>query len=239
MAGLLVANNVAAVEPDWHDYAKVLQSVKQGQKHGVSLALVDYTTIKKSGQLDQVYQQIARYPVSALSGREEKLAFYINSYNILALKMVADHWPVKSIKDIGRFFSPVWGKEAGTIDGRVLSLDDVENTIIRPMGEPRIHLAIVCASVSCPDLRDEPYIASKLNQQLESQVNAFLRNDKKGLRVEGNEIVVSKIFKWFKEDFEPLGGVNAFIHSYRTDLPVNYSINADLNYDWSVNAAVK
>jgi len=236
MAGLLVVNNVAAVEPDWRDYAKVLQSVKQGQKHGVSLALVDYEAIKKSGQLDKVYQQISSYPVSNLSGREEKLAFYINTYNILALKMVADHWPVESIKDIGHFFSPVWGKEAGTVGGRELSLDDVENAIIRPMGEPRIHFAIVCASVSCPDLSNEPYTAAQLNQQLESQVNAFLHNKQKGLRVEGNEIVVSKIFKWFKEDFEQVGGVNVFIRSYRTDLPVDYAIDAALNYDWSVNA---
>jgi len=239
MAGLLVANNVAAVEPDWRNYAKVLQFVNQGQKHGVSLALVDYAAIKKSGQLDKVYQQISSYPVNTLSGKEETLAFYINTYNILALKMVADHWPLDSIKDIGYFFSPVWGKEAGTIGGRVLSLDDVENTIIRPMGEPRIHFAIVCASVSCPDLSNEPYTAAQLDKQLESQANAFLHNKQKGLRVEANNIVVSKIFKWFKGDFAKVGGVNAFIRGYRTDLPVAYPMTATLNYDWSVNAVVK
>ena len=149
LAGLLLASNVAAVEPDWKEYARVLSAVKQGEKHGISVALVNYAALKNSGLLEKVYQQISGFPVQSLNGRDETLAFYINTYNILALKMVVDHWPVESIKDVGSFFSPVWGKDAGTIGGKTVSLDDIENKIIRPMGEPRIHLAIVCASVSC------------------------------------------------------------------------------------------
>ncbi|NOQ17003.1 MAG: DUF547 domain-containing protein, partial [Methyloprofundus sp.] len=109
MACLLIASNVTAVEPDWHDYNEVLTGVTQGEKHGTSLTLVNYSSLKQSGLLDKVYQQIANFPVESLSGKEETLAFYINTYNILALKMVVDHWPVDSIKDIGSFFSPVWG----------------------------------------------------------------------------------------------------------------------------------
>lgn len=236
IAGFLLANNVAAVEPDWKDYASVLSAVKQGEKHGTRLALVDYAALKKNGLVEKVYQQLSEFPVESLSGREETLAFYINSYNILVLKMVVDHWPLESIKDIGSFFSPVWGKEAGMIGGLSVSLDDVENNIIRPMGEPRIHLAIVCASVSCPDLRNEPYSAAKLNKQLDEQTNAFLRNNKKGLYLSDNEIVVSRIFKWFKQDFDKVGGVETFIRGYRADLPVSYPIDADIDYDWSINA---
>ena len=239
IAGLFLANNVAAVEPDWKDYASVLNAVKQGEKHGTRLAIVDYAALKKNGLVDIVYQQISAFPVESLSGRREKLAFYINTYNILAIKTVVDHWPVESIKDVGSFFSPVWGKEAGIIGGKRVSLDDIENKIIRPMGEPRIHFAIVCASVSCPDLRNEPYTASTLNKQLDEQVNAFLRNDKKGLYVAKDEVVVSRIFKWFNQDFDKSGGVDKFIRSYRTDLPVSYPIDADIAYDWSVNGIVK
>jgi len=166
----------------------------------------------------------------------KKLAFYINTYNILALKMMIDHWPQKSIKDIGGFFNPVWGKEAGMVAGKVVSLDDVENKIIRPMGEPRIHLAIVCASVSCPDLRSEPYTAAKLEVQLDEQVNTFLANNKKGLLVERNELIVSKIFKWFAKDFKHVGGVDSFIRQYRPDLDKAIKIEDYLDYDWSVNA---
>ncbi|WP_428355155.1 DUF547 domain-containing protein [Methyloprofundus sp.] len=236
IAGLLLANNVAAVEPDWKDYASVLGAVKQGEKHGTPLAIVDYAALKKSGLVDKVYQQISAFPVESLSGRQETLAFYINTYNILALKTVVDHWPLDSIKDVGSIFSPVWGKDAGTIGGKTVSLDDIENKIIRPMGEPRIHLAIVCASVSCPDLRNVPYTASTLNKQLDAQANAFLRNDKKGLYIAKDEIVVSKIFKWFKQDFDKVGGVDTFIRGYRPDLPVSYPIDADIDYDWSINA---
>ena len=107
------------------------------------------------------------------------------------------------------------------------------------MGEPRIHLAIVCASVSCPDLRNEPYTAAKLNKQLDEQANAFLRNDKKGLYISEDEIVVSRIFKWFKQDFDKVGGVESFIRGYRADLPVAYTIDADIDYDWSINALSK
>jgi len=239
IAGLLVANNVAAQEPDWKDYAEVLKSVKHGEKNGTSLALVDYAALKKSGLVDKVYQQISTYPVTSLKGREETLAFYINTYNILALKTVVDHWPLESIKDVGSFFKPVWGRDAGTVGGNTVSLDDIENNKIRPMGEPRIHLAIVCASVSCPDLRNEPYTATTLNKQLDEQANAFLRNDKKGVHIAKDEIVVSKIFKWFKKDFEKVGGVEVFIRGYRADLPVAYAIDADIDYDWSVNGISK
>jgi len=236
IAGLLLANNVAAVEPDWKDYASVLSAVKQGEKHGTSLALVDYAALKKNGQVDKVYQQISAFPVESLSGKEETLAFYINTYNILALKTVVDHWPVESIKDVGSIFSPVWGKDAGMIGGKSVSLDDIENKMIRPLGEPRIHLAIVCASVSCPDLRNEPYTAATLDKQLDEQANAFLRNDKKGLYITQDEVVVSKIFKWFKQDFDKVGGIESFIRGYRADLPVSYPIDADIDYDWSINA---
>ena len=153
--------------------------------------------------------------------------------------MVLDHWPLESIKDAGSFFSPVWGKDAGVIGGKTVSLDDIENDIIRPMGEPRIHLAIVCASVSCPDLNRQPYTAAALNKQLDQQASIFLHNDKKGLYIAHDEIVVSKIFKWFRHDFDKAGGVDVFIRGYRPDLPVDYAITPGIAYNWSVNGVVE
>ena len=216
---LLLSSTLSAwaESPDWTGYAEVLQQVKPGVKHKTPLALVNYTQLKQSGQLDAVYQQIKQFPVESLSSREEKLAFYINTYNILALKMVVDHWPVESIKDVGSLFRPIWGKTAGIIGGKEVSLDDIENNIIRPMGEPRIHLAIVCASVSCPDLLADPYMADKLNTQLDNQARIFLNNDKKGLRISKKTIHISKVFDWFEQDFDKAGGVKTFIRNYRPD----------------------
>lgn len=231
---LMVSFNTFAAEPNWSAYAEVLKSVRQGTKNNVKLALVDYQALKENGKLETAYQQLSNFPVKSLSNKEEKLAFYINVYNILALKMVLDHWPIDSIKDVGSLISPVWGKSAGSIDGKAVSLDEIENKILRPMGEPRIHFAIVCASVSCPDLRNTPYTASNLNTQLNEQVQQFLANADKGLSIGKNSIRISRIFDWFEKDFKSVGGVEAFIRRYRTDLP-ELPLKADINYDWSVN----
>ena len=153
---------------------------------------------------------------------------------MLALKMVIEHYPLGSIKDIGSFFNPVWDRPAGKINGKTVSLGDIEHKILRPMGEPRIHLAIVCASVSCPDLRNEPYTAASLNTQLDEQARSFLNNENKGLRVSKKNIQISKIFNWFEEDFKQTGGVEAFIRRYRPNL-ADLSIDANIPYDWSLN----
>ena len=233
---LFAAWDAVAEEPAWGAYYSVLSHVKPGSKNGVSLMLVDYPAIKADGSLDKAYRELAAFKPERLAGREEKLAFYINAYNILALKMVADHWPVESIKDAGNLLKPVWDKPAGELGGKTVTLGEIEHKILRPMGEPRIHLAIVCASVSCPDLRNEPYTAAGLNQQLDDQALRFLNNQGKGLKIEENAIRVSRIFDWFEEDFKSQGGVRAFLKRYRTDLP-DLKVEADITYDWEVNSA--
>ncbi|MBE0434798.1 MAG: DUF547 domain-containing protein [Methylomicrobium sp.] len=235
MVLVFVTAYAQGAEPDWTDYHAVLEHIRPGNKNGVSLMLVDYKTIRDNGSLDRAYEALSAFPVANLSGREEKLAFYINAYNILALKMVADHWPLKGIKDVGSWFSPVWKKPAGELDGKVVTLDEVEHEILRPMGEPRVHMAVVCASVSCPDLRGEPFVAARLDEQLNDQTTKFLNNVGKGLRVSKETIRVSKIFDWFEKDFSEQGGVEAFVRSYRSDLP-DYRLKANIPYDWEVNA---
>ncbi|MDZ4152841.1 DUF547 domain-containing protein [Methylicorpusculum sp.] len=232
----VMTGNTLAEEPDWSDYRAVLTHVKPGIKNGVKLSLVDYPTIKADNHLDKAYQTVSTFDPKQLHGRDEQLAFYINAYNILALKTVVDHWPVDSIKDVGSLLSTVWNKPAGELGGKILSLGEVEHKILRPMGEPRIHLAIVCASVSCPDLRDEPYTAVKLSAQLDEQSKRFLENSGKGLIIDKNRIRVSQIFDWFEKDFSAGGGVAAFIKHYRPDLP-DLKIKTDIDYDWSVNSS--
>jgi len=226
-----------AKEPDWSAYEKLLSNyVKPGVKNGVNLNSVDYHEIKASPLLRKAVAKIEAFKPSELSSKEERLAFYINAYNIYAIKMVVDHLPLKSIKDVGSFFSSVWKKDIGRIDGQVISLDEIEHDILRPMGEPRIHMAIVCASVSCPDLRQEPYTAKNLSHQLDDQSKSFLRNAKKGLNVNGNELYISKIFDWFEDDFDAVGGVKQFVLSHRQSLHPNVKIKSYLPYDWNLNS---
>jgi len=235
--GLIFISGLAsAEEPDWNDYRAVLTHVKAGTKIGVKLMLVDYPALKANGSLDKAYQALSSFDPKRLSDRDEQLAFYINAYNILALKTVVAHWPIDSIKDVGSLLSPVWDNPAGELGGKTVSLSEEEHKILRPMGEPRIHLAIVCASVSCPDLRNEPYIASRLSAQLDDQARRFLDNPGKGLIAGKDKVQVSQIIDWFEKDFTAGGGVTAFIKHYKTDMP-DLKIKTNIDYDWTVNSS--
>lgn len=238
LAGLLLTTTmVAAAEPDWHHYQEVLAAhVAPARVNGVALNVVDYAALRADPRFARALRTVQDFPTAQLATPAERLAFLINAYNLYALKMVADHWPLASIKDVGNLFRPVWKRPAGTLDGRQVSLDDIENERLRKLGEPRIHLAIVCASVSCPDLRAEPYRAADLDAQLDDQAKRFLANPGKGLRADGATVRVSKIFDWFAEDFGGEAGVARFLVRYHP-LPAGADVEADLPYDWQVNAA--
>ena len=142
--------------------------------------------------------------------RSQRLAFWINAYNAYTIKLIVDHYPVTSIKDITsdadasrpNANSPFL-LNVGTVADTVRSLDDIEHGIIRErFEEPRIHFALVCAAVSCPALRREPYTGDALDRQLAGQAHAFLQNDAKNRIPEGaRRIAVSRIFKGFDDDF--------------------------------------
>jgi hypothetical protein len=230
------STGVQATEPDWTEYGRLLQRhLGQHTAAGVRLAWLDYTGLKAEPGWAQVVDAIAAFPESRLETRQEKLAFYINAYNILAIKMVLDHWPAQSIKDAGSLFRPVWNQPAGRAGGREVTLDGIEDDILRPQGEPRVHMAIVCASLSCPDLRAEPYTAARLDAQLDAASAAYLDNPTKGLRIEKGKARASKIFDWFAEDFAAAGGVAAFIAKHHPGFPPHAPVRADLPYDWSLN----
>ena len=233
---LLLPVLVNAEEPDWQILNVLLkENVSSGKRNGVELNLLDYRRFQQDARFETVINQVQKFPLARLQTDEERLAFYINAYNVFAIKMVLDHWPLESIKDAGSLFTSVWKKPVGFIDGKQVSLHEIEHEILRKMAEPRIHMAIVCASVSCPDLRDEAYTAATLDKQLDEQSAQFLSNDKKGLRLDGDEILVSRIFDWFEKDFAGVGGVKGFIARYRKDVSTNLDIDADLPYDWSLN----
>ena len=155
-----------------------------------------------------------------------------------------DQYPTVSIKDGGSLFSPIWKKSIGAVGGTPYSLDAIEHGILRKaFREPRVHFAIVCASLSCPDLRPEPFVAARLGAQLDGQTAAFLGNPAKGLApgADGRSARVSSIFKWFAGDFESSGGVAAFIRAKAaSDVAVRIRALTDaglsyLDYDWSLN----
>lgn len=186
----------------------------------------------------------------------EQLAFLINRYNAATLKLIIDHYPLKSIKDIGNFFNGPWDQPVVGLFGKTITLDNLEHDIIRKhYGEPRIHLALVCAAKGCPPLRSEAYVADKLDAQLDDQSRRFLASPA-GLRIDRGRKAVyfSSIFKWYGEDFidrfSPATGFSGldkteravanFCSGYLSAANGDYLKSGGysakyLDYDWSLN----
>jgi len=175
--------------------------------------------------------------------REQRLAFWINAYNAFTVKLIVDHHPISSIRKIGflpgaafrRRFIPMPELKGGPI-----SLDDIENDTLRAdFREPRIHFAIVCASVGCPPLRKEAYRGADLDRQLDEQTRSFLNDtDKNRFDPVTNTLYLSPIFKWFRADFEAVAGSEAaYVARYLEDpriskpeVKIKYT-----DYDWALN----
>tara|TARA_B100000686_G_scaffold339864_1_gene414619 strand:- start:5226 stop:6011 length:786 start_codon:yes stop_codon:yes gene_type:complete len=207
---------------------------------GIHLNAVDYNKLSKDPVFNKLVRRLDNVDLSSLKNKNARLAFWINTYNILAIKIVLDHYPIESIKDAGSLLSPIWKKVAGSIGGTQRSLHEIEHDILRKIGDPRIHSAIVCASVSCPDLRRESFKEGYLDSQLNDQFIKFLGNPMKGLRVEKNKLYLSSIFKWFKDDFDLKGGIRVFLPRFVDNktqkviasrkLHVHY-----MDYNWNLN----
>ncbi len=177
--------------------------------------------------------------------RAEQRAFWINLYNLLTVRVILDHYPVKSIRHIdispGFFADGPWGKPLATIEGEEITLDDIEHRILRPIWrDPRIHYAVNCAAIGCPNLVREAFTAANSVALLERAAVAYV-NHPRGARVEGGELAVSSIYHWFKADF---GGTDAGVieHLMRFAKPAlraqleGITEIDDHQYDWSLNA---
>jgi len=209
----------------------------------VNNGVVDYQGFKnEEAKLDEYLAVLENTNVSQLS-RNELFAFYVNAYNAWTIKLILSGYPeIESIKDLGNIFKSPWEKEIVRINGKVLTLDAIEHEILRAQfKDPRVHFAVNCASKSCPPLISEPYEGSTLNRQLDDATRAFI-NDPKSNYLKGNKLYVSRIFKWFSEDFndDVLGFFLKFaegdfkrgLEAQRDKLKIVY-----LSYDWSLNGS--
>ncbi|MGE0634151.1 MAG: DUF547 domain-containing protein [Pseudobdellovibrionaceae bacterium] len=215
---------------------------------------VDYGTLKRNRRDFDLYvgslETVTGSEFSGLS-EQERLAFLINAYNAITIKLILDNYPVASIKDIKVPFnlknptrSP-WKYEFFRLFMEDRTLDDIEHGIVRKkFNEPRIHFALVCASKGCPALKNEAFVADRLNEQLEDAARTFLK-DKTRNRFEPTEktLYLSSIFKWYGSDFEKNGGsIKGFVSSRMAATPEEAKAIRDpsvkikfLDYDWSLN----
>jgi len=262
------AANKTATEPraasgvfDYGDYASVLSSFvdnrggvdyKGLKAHPAKLK----SFLKSIADLDP--RQFAEWP------EKEKIAFWINAYNSLTLKAIVDHYPIRSSwfksfvypANSIRQIKGVWDTLTFPVMGKRMTLEQIEHKKLRAnFHEPRIHAALVCAAKSCPPLRNEPFVGSSLDSQLDDQMRAFLSNPTKFLVDRKDRVVyLSKIFNWFGEDFVSRYGTDTefkrFDKTQRAVLNAvsrftdsktqtylrkgTYNIKY-LNYDWTLN----
>ena len=240
IASSLMSRTCLAQDPALTELNALYQSllndyVAPGEKNGLKANMVNYADIRHDDRLDDLMLRLQNYPRESLDTQPKQVAFYLNAYNILSLTKVADNWPLKKLKSLGSFFKPVWTHSAGQVCGEKMTLRILEHDILRKLNEPRIHFALNCASMSCPDLRLEPYTADALELQLEDQLKTFMQQEGKGFLVVGDgEVKVSKIFEWFEEDFEPMGGVSKIIQNYLPSQDKTWEVVGYLDYDWDV-----
>lgn len=178
-------------------------------------------------------------------GRDEQMAFWVNLYNALTVDVILSEYPVSSIRDIddGLFSFGPWGRDVVTVEGRTLTLDDIEHGILRPIWrDPRIHYAVNCASIGCPNLAKAAYWGNGIDSRLTQGAYGYV-NDPRGADFNtSGRLVVSSLYVWFEEDFGGSeSGVIDHLTTYATDsLRTSLSGIGDIGedrYDWSLNDA--
>ncbi len=228
---------------------------------------VNYAALKKNrGDLDGFARSLGRLPPPTYEAWSDdaKVAFWINAYNALTLKMVVDHYPIRPGKISGyvypdnsiRQIPGVWEKFQFLLVGEKLALNQIEHEVLRAkFGEPRIHVALVCAAMGCPRLRGESYVGERLDQQFDEDARSFFADPGK-FRIDrgGSKVYISSILKWFGSDFiqkyTPAQGFagheeaeRAVLNFASTHLPPDdgtylrsdaYEVEY-LDYDWSLN----
>lgn len=192
-------------------------------------------------QLRQYLGDLSNTKISDYS-RDQQRAYWINMYNALTVYVTLEHYPIKSIRDIssGLFSSGPWGMKLIKVEGEALTLDDIEHRILRPIWkDPRIHYAVNCASIGCPNLQREAFTAGNTDEMLEKAATDFINHPRAASVSSTGKLRVSSIYVWFADDFGGEKGVIKHLKQYakpelRTALNTIDSIDDD-HYDWDLN----
>lgn len=247
-------------------YAKVLNA------HVNVDGLVNYAALQSErADLDAFIAALGIVTQTEISAWDPnaRFAFWINAYNAITLRRIVDHYPIKKGGLIAGIRYPensirqipgVWDTQKSIVAGRDVTLDEIEHEVLRPeFKDPRVHAAIVCASIGCPPLRNGPFIGEGLDEQLDDQMRKFLtRVDVFRIDREKNKIYISSIFDWFDEDFsesyktesgypgqDPARrAVLNFVSKYVSDADARFLRENSYNvvytyYDWTLNEQPK
>jgi len=175
--------------------------------------------------------------------RAVQFAYWVNMYNALTITVILDNYPVKSIRDIdtsGIFANGPWGAELVTVEDEILTLDDIEHSILRPIWkDPRIHYAVNCASIGCPNLSKTAFTAANSEKLLNQGASDYINNER-GFLIEDGDLIVSSIYKWFAYDFNNseegvIKHLKKHANAEKLEELKNIKKIYDTDYDWSLN----
>ncbi len=233
----------ASTTIDHSSWQRFLKAYVRPHPDGVNRVAYALVSDEDRKVLADYLDELAATPISAYN-RDEQRAYWINLYNALTVKVVLDHYPVRSIRKIrispGLLAVGPWGKKLVTVEGEPLSLDDIEHRILRPIWrDPRIHYAVNCAAISCPSLQEDAFTGSNVDALLTRAAREY-GNSAYGAEVRNGRLVVSSLYRWYKEDFGGSDeGVINHLRQY-ADAPLAASLSgakriADDRYDWGLN----
>jgi hypothetical protein len=224
-----LAISLYSQEPDHAKWDALLK------KHVSPQGKVNYKTFKADkDKLEEYLKNLSDNMPKSNWTEDQKKAYWMNTYNAAAVKLILDNYPTKSIQDIGGFKKP-WHIKFISLGGKMYDLNTIEHEILRKQfNDPRIHVGINCASYSCPKLHTSAFTAANTNTELEKLMKEFI-NDPSKNKISANNLELSQIFNWFKEDFTKTGNLIDYLNKYS-----NIKINANakisyLKYNWSLN----
>ncbi len=222
VAALPASAQTEAWERDWS--ALLERAVVDGN--------VDYRRLAADRtELDRLYRGLARVDLDTVPGTDARIAFWINAYNLVAIRSVVNVWPVPSPQEVPGMFA----RNRHAVARRQVTLDMIEKEILPELGaDARIHFALVCAARSCPPLSATAYAAGDLDAALDAQVRLAL-GEPDVLEILPEEVRVSRLFDWYSGDFDAAGGTVAFVNAYRAEpLPADRPIRFQ-EWDWRLN----
>jgi len=173
--------------------------------------------------------------------KNEQLAYWINLYNALTVQLIVDHYPIKSIRGIGNGYTGPWNIPLAKIAKKSVTLNQIEHGILRPLWQDsRIHYAINCASIGCPDLSTRPFTSLNINQQLDAMAYRFINQDK-AVNFLGSTLVLSSIYDWFSDDFghshsDIIRHLSQYAKPELKNKLDNFSGDIKFSYNWKLNS---
>ena len=239
-----LAHDPLSTRPIAHDeWAAFLMRYLRIGADGVHRVAYGAVTPKDRALLDEYVARLAAVHISKYD-RAEQMAYWINLYNALVTKLVIDHYPISSIRDIdsrtdGRRGGP-WRRKLVEVEGAPLSLNDIAHRILRPIWrDPRVHYALACGAVGCPNLQPEPFEADQLDRQLSEAAMAYV-NDPRCIRIEDDQLGLSSLYRWYREDFGASDRevINHLMAYAEPDLAIRlqrFDRVSDDGFDWRLN----